>query len=198
MRSKEKVMRTLLLPAAVAMSVFFLGKTQLRAVPPPEPQPATILVNLPTVATLTIDDHPTISLSSPRLFVTPPLQPGRTFYYTFLARIVRDGKSLIKRLEVPVRAGQQTLVTMDFSAFRGTESPTEGAGLGQSQTRRTSFYPASPEPGWPNPGAGILTVYYLSSRESRSPNVAPLSEQDPMKDAGPPGSNDPLAPKPYR
>jgi len=77
--------------------------------------PATIEVSLPADAKLTIDDAPTASTTASRSFRSPPLEPGKTFYYTLKAEVVRDGKTLTKEQRVQVRAGQATPVTIDFS-----------------------------------------------------------------------------------
>jgi uncharacterized protein (TIGR03000 family) len=76
--------------------------------------PATIVVNLPADARLTINGQSTQSTSGERRFVSPPLQPGKTFSYTLQARIDRDGQSATVSREVEVRAGLQSRVTLEF------------------------------------------------------------------------------------
>src|SRR5262249_40676005 len=87
---------------------------------PPEevrgPAPAVIVVNLPADARLTIDDTPTRSTSSSRTFISPPLQPGRTFTYTLRAEITRGKGPTAETREVPARAGEQTNVRFDLPA----------------------------------------------------------------------------------
>jgi uncharacterized protein (TIGR03000 family) len=73
---------------------------------------ATIVVELPSDATLTIDGEATTSTSATRVFQTPQLEPGRTFHYTFKAQVERDGKVQSVTRRVEVRAGQQTQVSM--------------------------------------------------------------------------------------
>jgi uncharacterized protein (TIGR03000 family) len=84
--------------------------------PPPEgsalPAPATIIVSLPADAKLTIDGAKTTSTSDLRTFVSPVLQPGKTFHYTLKASVVRDGKTIEVEEKVEVRAGAQTRVTL--------------------------------------------------------------------------------------
>jgi hypothetical protein len=41
--------------------------------------PASITVMVPATATITFDGHPTKESGTERLFVTPPLAPGKTF-----------------------------------------------------------------------------------------------------------------------
>lgn len=79
------------------------------------PAPAIIIVSLPAQAKLTIDDLATKSTSASRAFASPALEPGKEFYYTLKAEIVRDGHAVATTKKVTVRAGEQTRVTFDFS-----------------------------------------------------------------------------------
>jgi uncharacterized protein (TIGR03000 family) len=74
--------------------------------------PATLVVTLPADATLTIDGNPTTSTSSPRVFVSPPLDPGKEFHYTLKATVMREGKPVEMVEKVNVRAGAQARVTL--------------------------------------------------------------------------------------
>jgi uncharacterized protein (TIGR03000 family) len=76
--------------------------------------PVSLVVRLPADARLTIDGHPTRSTSGTRWFVSPPLEPGKTFHYELRAEVVRDGKRLTETRRVAVRAGQVSDVTMAF------------------------------------------------------------------------------------
>jgi uncharacterized protein (TIGR03000 family) len=76
---------------------------------------ATLIVHLPADAQLTVEGQPTQQTSARRLFVSPPLTPGKTYYYTLRAEVVRNGQKLTTTREVAVRAGQQTEVTLDLS-----------------------------------------------------------------------------------
>ncbi|HZY86966.1 MAG TPA: TIGR03000 domain-containing protein [Gemmataceae bacterium] len=75
-------------------------------------QSATVVVELPADATLTIDGEATTSTSATRVFRTPELEPGQTFHYTFKAQVERDGKVQSVTRRVEVRAGQQTQVSL--------------------------------------------------------------------------------------
>jgi len=77
--------------------------------------PATILVTLPADARLTVDDTATSSTTGVRTLITPPLEPGKDFQYTLKAQINRDGKELTTEKQISVRAGQQTVVTLEFA-----------------------------------------------------------------------------------
>jgi len=78
------------------------------------PAPATIVVNLPAEAKLTIDDAATRSTSSVRVFSTPTLDNGKDFFYTLKAEIVRDGQTVTASKKVAVRAGEETRVSLEF------------------------------------------------------------------------------------
>jgi uncharacterized protein (TIGR03000 family) len=75
---------------------------------------ATITVHLPADANLTIDGQPTRSTSGTRTFVSPPLEPGKTYTYTLRAEINRDGQPRDVKKTINVQAGRPTDVTLDF------------------------------------------------------------------------------------
>jgi uncharacterized protein (TIGR03000 family) len=77
---------------------------------------ATIVVSLPTDAKLTVDGQATTSTSDTRTFVTPALESGKDYSYTFNAEVVRNGVTLTKKLDVIVRAGEATRVTLEPTA----------------------------------------------------------------------------------
>ncbi|HEY7157726.1 MAG TPA: TIGR03000 domain-containing protein [Gemmataceae bacterium] len=84
---------------------------------------ATIRVHLPADATLTIDGQPTRSTSNTRTFLSPPLQPGKTYTYTLRAETNRDGRNRNVEKTVDVQAGQTSDVTLDFgNANRDNET----------------------------------------------------------------------------
>lgn len=69
-------------------------------------EPAYLRVHLPATAQLLIDGQPTKQLGAERLFVTPPLQAGRTYRYTLTFLPVKDNPSLVRMQVIEVRAGQ--------------------------------------------------------------------------------------------
>jgi uncharacterized protein (TIGR03000 family) len=71
-------------------------------------------VTLPADAKLTIDDMPTVSTSESRVFESPSLSPGKTYYYVLKATVVRDGKPETVKKEVAVRAGEATRVKIEI------------------------------------------------------------------------------------
>jgi uncharacterized protein (TIGR03000 family) len=75
---------------------------------------AKIYVTLPADAKLTIDGMPTVSTSTSRVFVSPRLTRGKTFYYVLKATVVRGGKTETVAKKVTVRAGEDTRVKIDI------------------------------------------------------------------------------------
>jgi uncharacterized protein (TIGR03000 family) len=80
-------------------------KTQIDA-------PATIVVELPADATLTVDGAATTSTSDLRYLVSPVLPVGRDFHYTLNAQVVREGKPVQFEQIVTVRAGEESRVSI--------------------------------------------------------------------------------------
>ncbi len=76
--------------------------------------PATVVVSLPPDARLMIGGNPTRSSSGERTFVTPPLEPGKTYFYSLKAELDRNGKKETASQNVEVRAGQKSRVTVEF------------------------------------------------------------------------------------
>jgi uncharacterized protein (TIGR03000 family) len=76
--------------------------------------PATIVVNLPAGARLTIGGEQTMSASGDRTFVSPPLVPGKTYVYTLKGEFDRNGEKVITSQDVDVRAGQLSRVALQF------------------------------------------------------------------------------------
>lgn len=75
---------------------------------------AKLYVTLPADAKLTIDGMPTVSSSETRVFESPSLTPGKTFYYVLKASVVRDGKTETVTKKVNVRAGEDTRVEIEI------------------------------------------------------------------------------------
>ena len=71
-------------------------------------------MTLPADAKLTFDGTPTTSTSESRVFESPSLTPGKTFYYVLKATVVRDGKTESVTKEVIVRAGEDTRVKIEI------------------------------------------------------------------------------------
>lgn len=75
---------------------------------------ATLIVELPADARLTIDGRPTTSTSAQRRFVTPPLDRNGNYNYTLEATVIRDGAPVTMTKDVAVRPGQETRVSLDL------------------------------------------------------------------------------------
>jgi uncharacterized protein (TIGR03000 family) len=78
-----------------------------------EKKPATIVVQVPADARLLIDGEPTKATGETRRFVSPPLEPGKSYHYV-LEVITRgkDGKEVHYKKTVHVRAGRESVVDM--------------------------------------------------------------------------------------
>src|SRR5262249_32665187 len=72
--------------------------------------PARITVHLPADARLTVDGEPTTSTSAVREFVSPALPAGQAFRYTLQAEFTRNGKAVVVKKDVIVKAGLRTEV----------------------------------------------------------------------------------------
>jgi uncharacterized protein (TIGR03000 family) len=77
--------------------------------------PATIEMNLPAEAKVTIDDTITESTSGTRTFVSPPLEPGAEYNYNLKVEILRDGRPVIAQKQITVRAGEIAKVAVRLS-----------------------------------------------------------------------------------
>jgi uncharacterized protein (TIGR03000 family) len=75
---------------------------------------AKVYVTLPEEAKLTIDGTPTVSTSETRIFESPSLTPGKTYYYVLKATVIRDGKPESVTKEVTVRAGEDTRIKIEI------------------------------------------------------------------------------------
>jgi uncharacterized protein (TIGR03000 family) len=77
---------------------------------------ATLIVNLPADAALTIDGEATTSTSAQRVFVTPALEEGKEYEYTLKAKVERDGKVQVATAKVTIRPGQTSQVELQMPA----------------------------------------------------------------------------------
>ena len=77
---------------------------------------ATLIVNLPEDATLTIDGEATTSTSAQRVFVSPALEQGKEYEYTLKAKVVRKGKPQVVTAKVTVRPGETSQVELKIPA----------------------------------------------------------------------------------
>jgi uncharacterized protein (TIGR03000 family) len=180
---KGKVMRSLLLSVALALTLLGLHEAPLSAAPP-GPQPATVLVYLPADARLTVDGEATTSTTAVRRFITPPLEPGKVFHYTFAVQVTRDDRIVSRREEVKVRAGEETVVSL-WPAERN-EGP---AAVEPAAFVTPSAGPPQVSVTMPS-GLTVRSAFYPPGEAPRAPL---FSEQSPMYGAGPIGSYAPWA-----
>ncbi len=92
------------------------GQTPGTAVlPPPKNNQAVVCVVLPTTAAnVWFDGHKTSTeLSATRVFNTPELTPGKSYYYSVKAEWVQRGRNVSEERSVSVTANQTTVV--DFT-----------------------------------------------------------------------------------
>jgi uncharacterized protein (TIGR03000 family) len=73
---------------------------------------ATIRVDLPADARLTVDGRATVSTGPHRVFFSPPLKRGRDFTYTLRAELMRGDQPVSVSKEITVRAGEETRVDL--------------------------------------------------------------------------------------
>jgi uncharacterized protein (TIGR03000 family) len=80
-------------------------------VDPADKNKAKVVVELPTDAKLYIDDQLTNSTSDRRVFSTPVLEKGQTYYYDVRAEMVRNGRTVTETKRVIVKAGAEASTT---------------------------------------------------------------------------------------
>lgn len=67
--------------------------------------PAKLMINLPADAKLYVDGQLTSSTTENRVFTTPELQRGLTYFYDLKAEITRDGQTITENKRLIVRSG---------------------------------------------------------------------------------------------
>jgi uncharacterized protein (TIGR03000 family) len=78
--------------------------------PDEEPAPAHVTVRLPEDARLRVDGVVCPLTSGTRKFDTPELEPGRKYFYTLTAEVVRDGLPVSESRRVLLQAGKEAQV----------------------------------------------------------------------------------------
>lgn len=83
-------------------------------VPDKEERRATVIIRVHSSATLTVNDQPTRQKGERRSFVSPPLEPGKKYTYTFVAEwMPRNNYETYKvTRKVEVQAGKEVEVDM--------------------------------------------------------------------------------------
>ncbi len=90
------------------------GDKNIEKVPPPKKDKegddtvrARLVVELPADARLFIDDLAMKTQSGRRVFNTPPLARGQSYYYVLRAEVVRDGQTRTETQRVILRPGEE-------------------------------------------------------------------------------------------
>jgi uncharacterized protein (TIGR03000 family) len=78
------------------------------------PNVATLIVNLPSAATLIVDGTVTRQTSGIRTFVTPTLEKGKLYKYSLKAEVKVGEKTEVITKDVEVRAGEKTVATLSL------------------------------------------------------------------------------------
>jgi uncharacterized protein (TIGR03000 family) len=81
---------------------------------------AKVTVRVPEDAKLYVDGVLCPLTSTSRTFETPKLEPGRRYYYTVKAEVVRDGQAQAESRRVYVEAGKST--TVEFKDLSPVQS----------------------------------------------------------------------------
>lgn len=74
---------------------------------------ASILVKVPAEAKVFIDSYQMKSTSMERLFTSPELEPGKSYYYTIRVVVDRDGKKFEESRRVLIRSGETSRLAFD-------------------------------------------------------------------------------------
>jgi len=83
-------------------------------IPPPKPEKKTsttstarVVVEVPAEAKLYVDDQLMKTTSTRRVFSTPILEEGETYYYILRAEVDREGQKISRTKRVVIRAGEE-------------------------------------------------------------------------------------------
>jgi len=74
---------------------------------------ASIVVRVPAGAKVYIDNNLMKSTATERVFKSPALEPGESYFYMVRAIVEKDGKEIEEVRKVSVRAGEKSLVAFD-------------------------------------------------------------------------------------
>jgi uncharacterized protein (TIGR03000 family) len=114
-------------PAVVALAV--LADSALPAAAGPTDtetsDSARISIHVPPHARVFFDGAPTQQPGEFRQFVSPPLEPNRTYTYEIRAAWTENGDTVVHTRELEVRRGQE--LKIDFLAERAAEHPIRSA-----------------------------------------------------------------------
>lgn len=102
---------------------------------------AVLAVRVPADAIVVISDNPTRQTGPDRLYVTPPLTPGKDYYYEVKATWNEDGQTKTDVRKVYVRAGQRSEVdfTQASAAVEAKPEPPAPAGNKDAKAKSRTF-----------------------------------------------------------
>jgi uncharacterized protein (TIGR03000 family) len=129
-------------PALVVMALMALARPgPARAQAAPAPAEITVLVRAD--AEIFFEGKPTTQRGAERVFTSPPLDPGKTYYYDVLARWKANGETVERTRQVPVSSGAR--VRVSFVQAPGGPAGAEGADKDQQvvRSRPTTRTPAT-------------------------------------------------------
>ena len=66
---------------------------------------AVISLQVPAGATFYVNDKEVALLTTNPTFITPPIEPGKDYFYDFKVTVTEDGKAVTRTKRVKVRAG---------------------------------------------------------------------------------------------
>ena len=147
-----------------------------RAAAPKARNPVDISIRVPDGARIWFDGDETTQTGNRRMFVSPPLDPGREYTYEVRVRWM-DGEDTVERTRrLTVQAGDH--IGLEFSRHGLLE--VRGMSSGQLTA---------------SPAAAPARIAPLYSREPAAPSApAPAPHfYDPGPPPGPPGSNNPMS-----
>ena len=79
---------------------------------------ATVSVEIPGAATFVVNDQQVAVPALDPTFVTPPLEPGKDYFYDCKVTVNRDGKPETRTKRVRVRAGEDVHINYEDMAAR--------------------------------------------------------------------------------
>jgi uncharacterized protein (TIGR03000 family) len=85
---------------------------------------AKVIVEVPSGAKLYIDDQPSKNTSERRVFSTPALEAGQSYYYVLRAEITKEGKTYSDTRRVVVRAGTEVTASFVEADFKVPDTAT--------------------------------------------------------------------------
>lgn len=101
-------------PSRAAPPVVLTGSGGTKAARDIPANRAKVVVHLPKDARFYVEDRLVKTTEGRREFLTPVLEPGANYRYTFKVEVERDGKTEVQVREVRVRAGHETVVHFDL------------------------------------------------------------------------------------